>query len=115
MPAAAAPSATARHIRLHSRRAAVSRNGSLRSVACNSLTFSFTALSSIGFTSWARLSRKPMIDVLTSDSDTCAERLGSIRQAGRIVGRAVIVTVPRILPRWSSERSLPPPEPRREF
>ncbi len=102
MPAPAAPSEIDRHIFAHSRRAASSTNGSLRMRACSVPICSLTARSRNGLTSFETLSLSPRIVMLASATETCAPRLGSIRQDACSAGREVTVTLPRMSARWSS-------------
>ena len=95
-PAPAAPSETERHILAHWRRAASSRNGSVRSRVCRAATCSLTWRSSNGFTSFDTPILMPAIDKAESPIDTWAVRLGSMRQFAAIAGRDRIVAVPRM-------------------
>ena len=105
-PAAAAPSGIERHILVHSRRAAVSRNGSLRIRDCSAVTCSLTVRSSNGFTASAKLSFMPMSDSEASAIVTCATRLGSNRHPGSRSARAVSITLPLISARCSTVLSV---------
>jgi len=101
-----------RHIRAHSRRAAISTIGSLRKRACSALTWSCTARSSSGLTSLATVTLMPEIDSAPSPTATWAARLGSSRHADVSTGRDVTVTVPRSLARWSRTRPVTLPTSR---
>ena len=87
---------------VHSPRAVVSNDVSLRTRCSSWPMDSRTDLSTIGLISLETLRRNPAIGKLTSLITTLPVRLGAIRHAGRIVGRAVTATLPRTSAFWSN-------------